>query len=161
MVTNIASIECFAVLFHLVTASRAFAVEIFHSGRIAGIRPVDITELKLRSINPLFCEKMFTTGRKRFQNALFGSLFGSVIGNEISDTPGFGTLGEVFPFQFSQKKNQASALVYEDCSLAVSQKYIRTYKFSHYEVKVNSAGAIVHLKTMNPYRIGEQVRLFL
>ena len=70
MVTNIARIECFAVLFHLVTASRAFAVEIFHSGRIAGIRPVDITELKLRSINPLFCEEMFTTGRKRFQNAL-------------------------------------------------------------------------------------------
>ena len=82
------------------------------------------------------------------------SLIGSFIGNEISNTPGFGTLGAVVGFSLADPYNHDET----SCHTVWRPERHTVRSFSYYEVTATHRGRIVRFQSQHPYQIGEHVR---
>ena len=64
-------------------------------GHVIDVRPVYESRVEHRQVAKTKCHTEHKLNKRRVHDAVLGSLIGSVIGNEISDAPGFGALGAI------------------------------------------------------------------
>ena len=76
-----------------------------------------------------------------------------IIGNELSDAPGYGTLGAVVGLSLSESRYQNA----EKCKTVwrPERQWVRT--LSHYDLSVVHRGRVVRLESEYPYQAGEHI----
>ena len=79
---------------------------------VTNVQPVYETRVENRHIAETQCSGIRPSSQKRINDLVVGSLIGSVIGNEISDTPGFGALGAVMGWGIAESRRYSS----QDCN---------------------------------------------
>jgi uncharacterized protein YcfJ len=136
-------------------AVTADAHERDYIAHVTNVHPVYETRLKNRFIAETQCRDIGTTGQKRINDLVVGSLIGSVIGNKISDTPGFGTLGALAGWSLTESRSYSD----QDCNTVWRPQKYKTRVLSHYAISLTHLGRVVRLRSQHQYNIGDHVRL--
>ena len=87
--------------------------------------------------------------KPRLENVIIGGLIGSVIGNQISNNHGAGTMGAVVGSIFAADNDSYNT------SCEYSSSYIKENKrvFSHYKIKVRTNRGFKTINSNNHYSI--------
>ena len=144
----------FTLILPTVVAVDAGAHERGRTGHVIDVLPVYETKMVHRQVSEKRCNTDRQTSRKRVHDAMLGSLIGAVIGNEISNAPGFGTLGAAVGLGLSESRYRNS----EACETVWRPERQRVRTLSHYDVSVAHRGRVVRLQSDHPYYIGEHIR---
>ena len=133
----------------------AGAHERSRTGHVVSVQPVYETRVVHRRVAETRCHKAPLISHKRVHHAMLGSLFGAIIGNELSDAPGFGTLGAAVGLGLSESRYQSN----EKCKTVWRPERQRVRTLSHYAVSVAHRGRLVRLESEYPYQAGEHIHL--
>ena len=144
----------FTLILPTAIAVDAGAHERVRTGHVVDVRPVYETKIVHRQVSETRCHTDRQTSRKRVHDAVLGSLIGAVIGNEMSNAPGFGTLGAAVGLGLSESRYRNA----ETCETVWRPERRRVRTLSHYDVSVAHRGRVVRLQSEHPYYIGEHIR---
>jgi uncharacterized protein YcfJ len=142
-----------ALILPTAIAVDAGAHERGRKGHVVDVQPVYETRIVHRQVPETRCYTDRQTSRKRVHDAMLGSLFGAIIGNELSDAPGFGTLGAAVGLGLSESRYQND----EKCKTVWRPERQRVRTLSHYDVSVAHRGRLVRLESEYPYQAGEHI----
>ena len=122
-------------------------------GHVVNVQPVYEARVVQHQVAETKCHTEHQMGRKRVHDALFGSLVGAVIGNELSNAPGFGAVGAAVGFALSESQYRDA----EKCETVWHPERRRVETLAYYDVSVAHWGQVVRLKSKQPYQIGEHI----
>ena len=122
-------------------------------GHVINVRPVYESRVEHRQVAKTKCHTEYKLNKRRVHDAVLGSLIGSVIGNEISDAPGFGALGAIVGLGVANSRHHQS----ERCRTVWRPERYTTRLLSHYEVSFVHRGRTMSMRSKHPYRIGEHI----
>jgi len=142
-----------ALILPTAIAVDAGAHERGRKGHVVDVQPVYETRIVHRQVSETRCYTDSHTSRKRLHDAVLGSLIGAAIGNEMSNVPGFGTLGAAVGLGLSESQYRNA----ETCTTAWRPERRRERTLSHYDVSVAHRGRVVRLQSEYPYHIGEHI----
>ena len=131
----------------------AAAHERSRTGHVISVQPVYETRVVHRRVAETRCHEAPLISHKRVHNAMLGSLIGAIIGNELSDSPGYGTLGAVVGLSLSESRHQNA----EKCKTVWRPERQRVRTLSHYDLSVVHRGRVVRLESEYPYQAGEHI----
>ena len=143
----------FTLISPLAIAVDAGAHERNRTGHVVSVQPVYETRIMHRKVAETRCHTGHLISRKRVHDAMFGSLIGAIIGNELSDAPGYGTLGAVVGLSLSESRHQNA----EKCKTVWRPERQRVRTLSHYDLSVVHRGRVVRLESEYPYQAGEHI----
>ena len=131
----------------------AGAHERSRTGHVISVQPVYETRVVHRRVAETRCHEAPLISHKRVHDAMLGSLIGAIIGNELSNATGFGTLGAAVGLGLSESRYQNA----EKCKTVWRPERQRTRTLSHYDVSVAHRGRLVRLESEYPYQAGEHI----
>ena len=120
---------------------------------VINVRPVYESRVEHRQVAKTECHTEYKLNKRRVHDAVLGSLIGSVIGNEISDAPGFGALGAIVGIAVADSRHHHP----EKCRIVWRPERYTTRLLSHYEVSIVHRGRTMSMRSEHPYRIGEHI----
>lgn len=126
-----------------------------HVAHVTNVYPVYEARLTNRYIAETQCRDIGTSGQKHINDLVVGSLIGSVIGNKISGTPGFGTLGALAGWSLTESTSYSD----QDCNTVWRPQKHKERVLSHYSISLNHLGRIIRFRSQHPYNIGDHVHL--
>ena len=95
----------------------------------------------------------YRTSTPKIENVLLGGLIGSVIGNQISDVHGAGTMGAIF----------GSIVAADDRNIKTSCEYKSFYKdesrkvFSHYKITLRTKNGFKTINSSNYHNVHDVI----
>lgn len=134
-------------------AVNAVAHERGSVGHVVDVQPVYETRVVQHQVAETKCHTESQLGRKRVKDALFGSLVGAAIGNELSNAPGFGSLGAAVGFALSESQHRSA----EKCETVWRPERRRVKTLAYYDVSVAHWGQVLRFKSEQPYQVGEHI----
>ena len=151
--TNMRKNLLLAIIFKLGFGTNVMAHQRNNVGHVIDVRPVYESRVEHRQVAETDCHTEYKLNKRRVHDAVLDSLIGSIIGNEISDAPGFGALGAIVGIGVADLRHRHS----ENCRTVWRPKRITTRLLSHYEVSIMHRGRTMNLRSEHPYRIGEHI----
>ena len=151
--TNLLKNLLLAIIFTTGFGTNVMAHKQNNVGHVIDIRPVYESRVEHRQVAKTKCHTEYKLDKRRVHDAVLGSLIGSVIGNEISDAPGFGALGAIVGIGVADSRHRQS----ERCRTVWRPERYTTHLLSHYEVSFVHRGRTMSMRSKHPYRIGEHI----
>ena len=142
-----------AITFVTVSGMDVTAHERLSSGHVINIRPVHENWVEHRQVKKIRCQTIYKSDESRIHDVFLGSLIGSIIGNKVSDSPGFGSLGAVVGMGIAGSRHRHA----ERCQTTWHPERYTTRSLSHYEVSVVHRGRTISMRSQHPYLIGEHI----
>ena len=122
-------------------------------GHVVDVQPIYETRVVQHQVAETKCHSENQMDRKRVHDALFGSLVGAAIGNELSNAPGFGTLGAAVGLALSESQHRSA----EKCETVWRPERRRVTTLAYYKVSVAHRGRVLHFNSEQPYQVGEHI----
>ena len=126
-------------------------------GVVISVNPVSMTTNYSEPYTKVFCNKSRRSQSNDFANIAVGSLIGSVIGNQISDTHGAGTIGALFGSMIAM--DSPNKTQNETCYEKTIYTNNKITKLSHYNIKVRTRRGIQNIQSLTPYNVHDVIYL--
>ena len=151
--TSMRKILLLAIIFTTGFGTNVMAHKRNNVGHVIDVRPVYESRVEYRQVAKTECDTEYKLNKRHVHDVVLGSLIGSVVGNEISDAPGFGALGAIVGIGVANSRHRHS----ERCRTVWHPKRYTTRLLSHYEVSIVHRGRTMSMRSEHPYRIGEHI----
>ena len=151
--TNMRTNLLLAIIFTTGFGTNVMAHKQNNVGHVIDIRPVYESRVEHRQVATTECDTEYKLNKRRVHDAVLRSLIGSVIGDEISDAPGFGALGAIVGIAVADSRHHHP----EKCRIVWRPERYTTRLLSHYEVSIVHRGRTMSMRSEHPYRIGEHI----
>ena len=126
-------------------------------GVVISVIPVSIITNYSEPYTKVFCNKSRRSQSNDFANIAVGGLIGSVIGNQISDTHGAGTIGALFGSMIAM--DSPNKVQNETCYEKTIYNNKKITKISHYKIKVRTRRGIQNIQSLTPYNVHDVIYL--
>ena len=124
-------------------------------GVVLSVTPISITSKVSQPYSKVVCRNENPIRSSNFADIAVGGLIGSVIGNQISDKHGAGTVGALIgsflTIDNSKSYNQQNCF---DQTFYTNKIITR---FSHYNIKVRTKKRILNIQSSTPYNLHDVI----
>jgi len=124
-------------------------------GVVLSVTPISITSKVSQPYSKVVCRNENPIRSSNFADIAVGGLIGSVIGNQISDKHGAGTVGALIgsflTIDNSKSYNQQNCF---DQTFYTNKTITR---FSHYNIKVRTKKRILNIQSSTPYNLHDVI----
>ena len=139
----------FAFILIITFSSNAFSDHSYNDwGVVVNVKPIYYNQVINKPTTYKTCTSLYQR-KPKLENIIIGGLIGSVIGNQISNNHGAGTMGAVVGSIFAADNDSYNT------SCKYSSSYIKENRrvFSHYKIKVRTNRGFKIINSNNHYSI--------
>ena len=126
-------------------------------GVVMSVTPISVTSNVSQPYSKVVCRNENSTRSNNFAEIAVGGLIGSVIGNQISDRHGAGTVGALLG-SFLTIDNSKS-YHHQNCFKQTFYTNETITRLSHYNIKVRTKRRILNIQSSTPYNIHDVIFL--
>lgn len=124
-------------------------------GVVLSVTPISTTSKISQPYSKVICKNESPIRSSNFANVAVGGLIGSVIGNQISDKHGAGTVGALIGSLLTI--DNTKSYNYQNCFDQTFYANKTITRFSHYNIKVRTKRRILNIQSSTPYNLHDVI----